>query len=182
MSLAELSFDIHLSSYVHSFYKDRRAKEDFPLEGEREGFVYKPTSSSRSLDSYHQTAQLSLLPFFHSLKRLLLLYYTKYIHSHLQSAKMQILQLLASAALLAGSVQAHVRLTALNGDTGCVRLPPNNSPVTDVTSNDIVSSYIPPIQSLPVKPIILTISPTRSATSTVPLPPPQSLTSSRAPT
>ncbi|KAH0614443.1 uncharacterized protein H6S33_000079 [Morchella sextelata] len=51
---------------------------------------------------------------------------------------MQILQLLASAALLAGSVQAHVRLTALNGDTGCVRLPPNNSPVTDVTSDDII--------------------------------------------
>ncbi|KAI5852444.1 glycoside hydrolase [Morchella snyderi] len=51
---------------------------------------------------------------------------------------MQLLQLLASAALLAGSVQAHVRLTALNGDTGCVRFPPNNSPVTDVTSNDII--------------------------------------------
>lgn len=52
---------------------------------------------------------------------------------------MQLLTLLASAAVLAGTAQAHVRLTALNGVTTCVRLPPNNSPVTDVNSNNIVS-------------------------------------------
>ncbi|KAG8736326.1 hypothetical protein FRC12_017686 [Ceratobasidium sp. 428] len=53
-----------------------------------------------------------------------------------------------SSALLfaiacAGSALAHVRLTAIsvNGgapDTTSVRLPPNNSPVTDVNSNDII--------------------------------------------
>ena len=44
-----------------------------------------------------------------------------------------------SALLLAGSALAHVRMTAIsvNGgafQTNSVRLPPSNSPVTDVTS------------------------------------------------
>ncbi|KDQ10133.1 glycoside hydrolase family 61 protein [Botryobasidium botryosum FD-172 SS1] len=41
-------------------------------------------------------------------------------------------------ALLAAPALGHIRLTAFNGDTSCVRLPPNNSPQTDVTSTNIV--------------------------------------------
>lgn len=51
---------------------------------------------------------------------------------------MQLTTILA-AVVLAGTAQAHIRLTALNGNTACVRLPPNNSPVVDVNSNNIVS-------------------------------------------
>jgi len=48
-----------------------------------------------------------------------------------------------SLALLAGTAVAHVRMTAIsvNGGafvTNSVRLPPSNSPVTDVTSDDII--------------------------------------------
>ncbi|KAI5803018.1 glycoside hydrolase family 61 protein [Geopyxis carbonaria] len=48
------------------------------------------------------------------------------------------MQYLFSLLALAATASAHIRLTALNGETGCVRLPPNNSPVTDVTSDDMV--------------------------------------------
>jgi len=43
-----------------------------------------------------------------------------------------------SLALMATSASAHVRMTAFNDDTTCVRLPPSNSPVTDVTSDDLI--------------------------------------------
>lgn len=57
---------------------------------------------------------------------------------------MQLITFLA-ATVLAGTAQAHIRLTAFNGNTACVRLPPNNSPVVDVNSNNIVS---PPLDIL----------------------------------
>ncbi|KDQ12169.1 glycoside hydrolase family 61 protein [Botryobasidium botryosum FD-172 SS1] len=43
-------------------------------------------------------------------------------------------------ALLAAAApaMAHIRLTQFNGNSACVRLPPNNSPVEDVNSANIV--------------------------------------------
>lgn len=48
--------------------------------------------------------------------------------------------------LLAGSAMAHVRMTAISVNGGAfvsnsVRLPPSNSPVTDVTSVSLSSSF-----------------------------------------